>query len=50
MLSRKILKRLFTKSTDLIQMELKYGCNNYAPLPVVLERGQVIIFLLKSIH
>lgn len=41
MLSRRIMKRAFSKSSRLIDLEAKYGCSNYAPLPVVLERGQV---------
>ena len=28
-----------TKSRDLILKEQRYGCNNYAPLPIVLHKG-----------
>ena len=29
-----------TNSENLIQLEAKFGANNYHPLPVVIERGK----------
>ena len=43
MFSKSFLKRKFAvsaKAKHFIDMELKHGCHNYAPLPVVLSKGQ----------
>lgn len=34
--------RLFSRSKTFMDLEDKYGCHNYAPLDVVIERGQGI--------
>ena len=31
--------KLSQKAQALVNLEVKYGCLNYAPLPVVLQRG-----------
>ena len=42
MLAKRLCRTITQKSEAFIQQELKYGCHNYAPLPVVLARGQGI--------
>jgi hypothetical protein len=36
------IMRLFGSSKTFMDLEDKYGCHNYAPLDVVIERGQGI--------
>ncbi|EGR30112.1 ornithine aminotransferase, putative [Ichthyophthirius multifiliis] len=38
----KIIKKQFSLSQHFIQLEKQYGCNNYSPIPVVIDRGQGI--------
>ena len=40
MLSKIISRRLFSSSKQFMQMEDQYGCHNYAPLQVVLKKGE----------
>jgi len=37
-----IVKRLFSTSQKFIDLELKYGCHNYAPLHVAIDRAEGI--------
>lgn len=34
------LSRFFASSKTFLDLESKYGCHNYAPLEVVIERGE----------
>lgn len=34
----------YLSSQDYIDRELRYGCHNYKPLPVVLAKGKGYIF------
>lgn len=36
---KQILPRFFSTSKHLMELENKYGCHNYAPLPVVIDRA-----------
>jgi ornithine--oxo-acid transaminase len=37
-----LTKRLFSTSKHFIDLELKYGCHNYAPLHAVIDRAEGI--------
>jgi len=38
----KISLRAFSRTNHFIDLENKFGCHNYHPLPVVLEKGEGI--------
>lgn len=38
-MKKTVQNKLSKKAQDLVNLEVKYGCLNYAPIPVVLSRG-----------
>lgn len=41
-LANHLAKTLFSSSKVFMDLESQYGCHNYAPLDVVIERGEGI--------